>query len=101
MEYKKEKYEPILKNLEKKYITYNVCVKFINTSRDDFCVDKSKKIVIKSKEMRYLLDILYLNTRSKIQYWSQFNLSLTYRHIWSYYDEILPQVYSALEAMSY
>lgn len=101
MEENIEKYEKIFYNLEKKYSTYKVLLKFLKTERSDFDSNVSNKVVIKQKEMKLLLDVLYLSTRSKIQYWSQFSLRLTYNHIWSYYDEIVPQVYSALEAISY
>ena len=102
MEFKEiEIYEKKFSNLEKKFNTYKVLLKFIRTKRDDFDCEKINSFIIKQKEMKLLLDVLYLNTRSKIQYWSQFSLKLTYNHIWCYYDEILPQVYSALDSISY
>ena len=74
--------------LEKEYKTFDVVYRFNRTIKDDFDYDKKNKVIIKRKEMKYLLDILPLNLRSKIQYWSQFSLWLTYNHIWAYYDEI-------------
>lgn len=95
MKYTKEQEElikktnPTLWRLEREYKTYDVIIKFLLTTRDDFDTDLLNwKWKLSRWELKRLIDKIPLYRSSDIQYGSQFSLWLTYNHIWTYYDEL-------------
>ena len=97
-----KKTNPTLWKLEREYKTYDVIVKFLLTTRDDFDTGliKEWKWKLSRWELKWFVDKIPLYRHSDIQYGSQFSLWLTYNHIWAYYDELKEYFTEYIESLN-